>query len=124
LAVEHVLNRDLSQVVERLASEDAQKRLVEVVQEAKRWGVNLETDRARSRLKGLLEEQIKFIRSSEDEEVVKGAHRILDLAQQLQLPLDLWWSQNLFVRVKESIKEPSANVKRLGFRLCFLMEEP
>jgi alpha-amylase/alpha-mannosidase (GH57 family) len=118
-AVKRVLNEELASLPVEFQDETPQNRSIQVVQEAKRWGVPLRTDPLRERLESLLERKIKQIGQGEAEPLLKEAHRLLDLAGALGISLNLWESQNLFNRLRPHLKQPSALSDRLAERLMF-----
>jgi hypothetical protein len=120
LAAEYVLNQEIDGLLDRFEEIEVQRRLVEIFREATLWDVPLERDGLRQRILIRLEEKVSgLIKNWDDETPFLEVHRLLDLADMLSLPLDLWKVQNLFHRLIREVAHPSLPLSRLGSRLSF-----
>jgi alpha-amylase/alpha-mannosidase (GH57 family) len=96
--------------------------------QATRWHVTPATDRVQQTLEHALEQAVAAIDGDAVERGTARAHAILDLAQALEITLNLWEAQNRYYALITAGTRrwpPSAvaEIRRLGERLSFRLRE-
>ncbi len=98
-AAEQVLNYDLKEEVARLSDRPLFERTIQIIDEATRWGVDIERDELEQRLRSLLNVQMQRLvetESRDTQDAVNQAHYLMDIADRTRLEISLWEAQNLF----------------------------
>jgi|SRR5579884_27613 len=101
VAAEQVLNYDLKEEIERLSlsHQPVSDRVIQIIDEAKRWGIIIEIDEIEQYLRGLLQAQMQQLvhaKSSDLCEILEQVHSLFDIADRAHLEMNLWEAQNLF----------------------------
>lgn len=98
-AAEQVLNHDLKEEVARLSDQPVFDRMIQIIDEAKRWGIDIEVEEIEQRLRTLLKLQMQHLADAESSDAraaINQAHHLLDIADRAHLEINLWEAQNLF----------------------------
>jgi alpha-amylase/alpha-mannosidase (GH57 family) len=99
VAAEQVLRHDLKQEVAQLSDPPSFNRMIQIIDEAKRWGIDILADEIEQRLRTLLNVQMRRLAHSELGEVqdaMNQAYHLLNIVDRAQLEMNLWEAQNLF----------------------------
>ncbi len=138
LAAGFLLNRAFARTIASLMQDGSDgERLEELLAEAHSWQVPLDTKSAEPTVRLALEERVSRLVADPLSAEVPVALRLLDLAEQLDLTLNLWWAQTLFARVcqrhlrsllsrrvhDETVARQLGLLRRLGERLGFYAVE-
>jgi hypothetical protein len=131
-ASEQVLNYDLRNQIPFLPDRQAFDRIVQILQESERWGIELEKENLEAQMRSLLEEHLQGLAEGEMTSL-EEIHLLLDIAYQARLKMNLWESQNLFhqfvqtrLRDKKAAAPGAAekeSIARLAERLSYHLEE-
>lgn len=130
LATRFVVQHHLEQAVAGFLSgtQDADAALT-VWADAQRRGIEPAVATIRRQVEQALVEVIAAVASGDTQRGVPRAHAVLDLAQHLALPLDLWEAQNRYYALMTAAGRPHwdvaavAELRRLGDRLSFRLPE-
>lgn len=93
---EQVLNHDLSKEKALLPDPGAFDRIVQIVEESKKWGVELQMDDIEKEVRALLIDRMNALIQSGSRETLEAIHRLLNIAEKADLKMNLWETQNLF----------------------------
>ncbi|MDC4204836.1 MAG: DUF3536 domain-containing protein [Candidatus Manganitrophus sp.] len=99
VAAEQVLNHDLKEEAARLSDRPVFDRTIQIIDEAKRWGVDIEVGEIEQRLRSLLNMQMQRlldIESRNAKDALSQADHLLDISDRAHLELNLWEAQNFF----------------------------
>lgn len=96
ITAEQVLSHDLCDLIDLLPNSQALNRLVKTTEEANKWEISLELQAIEKRLRALIEDQMKKMIEAESSQSIHAIHRLLDIAEQAHIHLNLWETQNLF----------------------------
>jgi hypothetical protein len=133
-ATEQILIHDLEEEIRKDPEELPSPRMYEIVEEARKWGIRLETITIEKTLRKSLEHGVSMLLKGLSIEGLERVHHILDLADLLGVKIWLWWPQNFFYEIylrnkgplMEAIKRGDNNsviilesLERLGRRLFF-----
>lgn len=134
LAAGFLMNRAfLRAATDSLQKDNGGEELEEILAEARKWQVPLETREVERRMCLALQERLSPLLHDPLSAVVPEALRLLDQAERLGLTLDLWQAQTLFARVchqhllsllarrrhEEAVAHQVALLRDLGERLRF-----
>lgn len=100
-AAEQVLNHDLKEEVADLSDQPIFDRIIQIIDEAKRWGIDIEMDEVERRLRTFLNIEMQRLvetESSHARDPIGKAHHLLDIADRAHLEINLWDAQNRFHR--------------------------
>jgi alpha-amylase/alpha-mannosidase (GH57 family) len=95
-AAEQVLNHDLKQEVAHLSDQPIFDRILQIIDEAKRWKIDIEVDEIEQRLRFLLNTQMQRLVDTESRDAIDQVNHLLDIADRASLEVNLWKAQNLF----------------------------
>ncbi len=94
--IEQVLCDEIKKRVAILPDLFTLDQIVKIIEEAKRWGIHLDPRLIKDYLECHLAGQMTRLMKSADGKTLDMIHRLLDIAEQARLPLNLWEAQNLF----------------------------
>lgn len=138
LAAEFLVNRTFSRVIARVIEREPQADEVEeVLREARKWQVPLATKEAELLVTRAIEEHIVALLADRLSNGVTIASRLLQIAEHVNLRLNLWRAQSLFVQVcrrhlhdlltqrneDEAVARQLTALRRLGEQLRFAVVE-
>lgn len=137
-AAEQVLNHDLKEEVSRLSDPPIFDRIIQIIDEAKQWGIDIKVDEIEQRLSTFLKLQMQLLVNTEPcnvQAVINQAHHLLDIVDRAHLEINLWEAQNLFHQFIQRWKvlragTPLPNrsyveaMTRLAARLSYHWSEP
>jgi len=138
LAAEFLVNRTFSQVIAKVIKREPQDDEVEeVLREARKWQIPLATKEAELLVSGGIEEYLAALLADPLSNGVTIASRLLQIAEHVNLRINLWRAQTLFVQVcrrhlhdllrRRSVDEAVARqltaLRRLGEQLRFAVVE-
>ncbi len=134
VAADQVLNNDLKEEIALLSQPPIFDKIIQILDEAKRWGIDIEVDEIEQRLQGLLKAQLQHLVETESRDAVDQTHYLLDIADRAHLEMNLWEAQNLFHQFIQRWKilraeEPSTDrsyeesIARLAGRLSYHWNE-
>ena len=135
VAAEQVLNHDLEDEVARLSDPPVFDRILQIIGEAKRWGVEIEVDEIDRRLSALLKNQLQMLveTPSAARPAIEQVHHLLDIADRGHVEINLWEAQSLFHQFVQRWKVPRAEafsptrsdrelIAKLAARLSYHLE--
>ncbi|MBI3804911.1 MAG: DUF3536 domain-containing protein [Nitrospirae bacterium] len=93
---EQVLHHDLREEIALLPHHPAFDRILRILDEAKKWGIELEVDEVERSLQSLLEEQMERLVQTGSREALEETSYLLNIADRGNLHIDLWETQNRF----------------------------
>lgn len=98
VSAEQVLNHDLKNEIESLSDQPIFDRIIQIIDQAKRWGIEIEVDPIEQRLRALLKIQMQHLadKPGKARAAIEQVHHLLDIADRAQLDINLWEAQNLF----------------------------
>lgn len=100
LVAEFLVNRTFSRVIAKVIGRESQDEEVEeVLREARKWQVSLATKEAELLVTRAIEEHIAALLADPLSNGVMIASRLLQIAEHVNLRLNLWRAQSLFVQV-------------------------
>ncbi|MBM4255380.1 MAG: DUF3536 domain-containing protein [Deltaproteobacteria bacterium] len=138
LAAEFLVNRTFGQVIAKvIAREPQDDEVEEVLREARKWQVPLATKEAELLVSRAVEEHIAALLNDPLSNGVTTASRLLQIAEHVNLRINLWRAQTLFVQVcrrhlhellmrrgvNEAVARQLAALRRLGEQLRFAVVE-
>ncbi|HLG21827.1 MAG TPA: DUF3536 domain-containing protein, partial [Candidatus Manganitrophaceae bacterium] len=91
-----VLNYDLRREISHLPDPSAFDRVAQIFQESQRWGVEMETEKIERRMREMIEAEMRRLLEQGGEGALEAIHRLLDVADQSRIKINLWEAQNLF----------------------------
>ncbi len=104
VAAEYILSEDLARAFENMDDENALREIDRIMAEAKKWGIELSMADIERKMASELERQMRRL----GEKVASGGdwraeadsiNRTLDLAEMVQLKVDIWNAQNFFFKL-------------------------
>lgn len=98
ITAEQVLNHELKKEISALPDPRAFDRIVQRLEESKKWGVEMEVDPFKRYLQSVLEGAMERLVETGSPEAMEKAHRFLDVADRTNLNINLWEAQNHFHR--------------------------
>jgi hypothetical protein len=124
LALQYVLSRDLEISLAALPGDDAVRKLLLLREEAERYGLPLDWDRAADVLRRHLEELLRSFFDAFSAERARKLRDLLALGERLRLAINLWRLENMFFELSRGVFQKLAGDDRgaasdLGVRLRF-----
>jgi hypothetical protein len=134
LAAEFLLNRAFVRTATNVLQDGGDgKELGELVAEAQKWQVPLETRQVEEMLRYAVEERVERLLRDPLSPGITDALQFCDLAERVGVSLNLWWAQTLFAQVcqqhlqalltwrlqEEAAAQQVALLRQLGERLGF-----